>query len=55
MAYETIRYEVADRVATITLEPAGHAQRAVRTSCLDELIDAFEPRPARTTTSAASS
>ena len=40
MAYETLRYEVADRVATIALEPPDN-RNALSDQLLDELIAAF--------------
>jgi enoyl-CoA hydratase len=41
MAFETIRYEVADRVATVTLDQPD-TRNALSNELLDELIAAFE-------------
>ena len=41
MTYNTIRYEVADRVLTITLDRPEH-RNTVTYETLDELIDAFD-------------
>jgi enoyl-CoA hydratase len=41
MAFETIRYEVADRVATVTLDQPD-TRNALSDQLLDELIAAFE-------------
>jgi enoyl-CoA hydratase len=41
MAFETIRYEVADRVATVTLDQP-ETRNALSDELLDELIAAFE-------------
>jgi enoyl-CoA hydratase len=41
MAYESIRYEIADRVATISLD-SPESRNALSNELLGELIDAFE-------------
>ena len=40
-SYETIRYEIADRVLTITLDRPEH-RNTVTYQTLDEMIDAFD-------------